>query len=84
MEGFADEAENRLGQDLMLLASGHRTRALLGHLKHKDFIGIPAVQNTEFTQKYKERISAALATPVGPSTYVHSEQTADAMPLGRS
>ena len=26
MEGFADEAENRLDQDLLLLSSGHRTR----------------------------------------------------------
>ena len=33
MEGFADEAENRLDQDLLQLASGNRTRDLQRRLK---------------------------------------------------
>ena len=57
MEGFADEAENRLDQDLLLLASGNRTRDLQRLLKkYKDFIDHPDATNTDFAQKYKERI----------------------------
>ncbi len=33
MEGFADVAENRLEQDLLILSSGQRTRQLLKRLK---------------------------------------------------
>ena len=48
MEGFADEAENRLDQDLLLLSSGHRTRDLQRRLKkYKDFVTDPATVNTE-------------------------------------
>ena len=71
MEGFADEAENRLDQDLMLLTSGHRNRFLLRRMKQfKDFIVNPAAASTEFAQKYKQRVLEALATPVGRMTYV--------------
>ena len=39
MEGFADEAENRLDQDLLLLASGNRTKNLQRRLKrYQNFI----------------------------------------------
>ena len=71
MEGFADEADNRLDQDLMLLASGNRTRDLQRRLKkYRDFVAGPDADNTEFAQKYKERILAAFATPVGKAAYV--------------
>ena len=66
MGGFADEAENRLDQDLLLLASGNRTRYLQRRLKkYKDFVADAATVNTEFTQKYKERVLAAAAAPPG-------------------
>ena len=56
MAGFADEAENRLDQDLKLLSSGHRTRVLLRRLKqYKNFIAETATTNLEFAQKYKQR-----------------------------
>ena len=71
MDGFANEAENRLDQDLLLLASGNRTRDLQRRLKkYKNFIADANAANTEFAQKYKERILNAAATAAGVVTYV--------------
>ena len=75
MEGRADEAENRLDQDLLLLASGNRTRDLKRRLKkYQQFIADADAANTEFAQKYKERILNAAATPDVVGTYVPSSQ----------
>ena len=75
MEGFADEAENRLDQDLLLLASGNRTRDLKRRLKkYQKFIADADASNTEFAQKYKERILNAAATPGVVGTYVPGSQ----------
>ena len=71
MEGFAGDSENRLEQDLLLLANGYRTRELLRRLKkYQEFIADADTSNTEFAQKYKERILNAAAAPQGPGTYV--------------
>ena len=71
MEGFADVAQNRLDQDLLILASGERTRPLLRRLKqYKDFVNNPAAQGTDFTSRYKGRILQAAETPRGPLTYI--------------
>ena len=71
MEGCAGDSENRLGQDLLLLANGYRTRDLLRRLqKYQHFIADPDTSNTDFAQRYKERIVNAAAAPQGPSTYV--------------
>ena len=71
MEDFADEAENRLDRDLLMLASGNRTRDLKRRLKkYQNFIADADAANTEFAQKYKERILNAAATPDGAGKYV--------------
>ena len=71
MEGFADEAENRLDQDLLQLASGNRTRDLQRRLKkYQNFIAAADTANTEFALKYKERILNAATTTAGVVTYV--------------
>ena len=71
MEGFADEADNRLDQDLLQLASGNRTRDLQRRLKkYQNFIADADTANTEFALKYKERILNAAATPAREGTYV--------------
>ena len=71
MEGFADEAENRLDQDLLLLASGSRSRHLRRRLKqYQKFITEADAANTEFAQRYKARIVNAAATPDVVGTYV--------------
>ena len=65
MEGFADEAENRLDQDLLQLASGNRTRDLQRRLKkYQNLIADADAANTEFAQKYKVRILNAAVQPV--------------------
>ena len=71
MEGFADVAENALHQDLLILASGQRTRSLQKRLKrYRDFIADPAAAKTDFCLKYKSRILKVAETPRGPATYV--------------
>ena len=71
MEGFADEAENRLDQDLLQLASGNRTRDLQRRLKkYQNFIAAADTANTEFALKYKERILNAATATAGVVTYV--------------
>ena len=60
-----------MDQDLLLLASGNRTRDLQRRLKkYKDFIAQHDAANTEFAQKYKERILTAAAAQAGVGTYV--------------
>ncbi len=72
MEGFADEATNRLEQDLLILASGQRTRPLLRRLKqYQDFVNNLAAQLTDFATKYTERITQAMSNSrAGPATYI--------------
>ena len=63
-EGFADVAENSLEQDLLILASGQQTRALLKGLKrYRDFIAECAAAKTDFCLKHKDRILKAAETP---------------------
>ena len=74
MEGFADEAENRLDQELLLFASGHHTRDLKRRVKqYLSFIAAEGAATTEFALKYKERIltaAAAATTTAAVRTYV--------------
>ena len=71
MQGFADVAETRLDQDLLLLASGQRSRAVMQRLRrYRSFIADPAAANTDFCVKYKARIMKVADTPQGPATYV--------------
>jgi len=75
MAGFADEAESKLEQDLMLFSSGDRTRDLTRRLKkYKDFIAKPSAAHTEFSQKYKQRILTVSEGPTAPGTYVPGDE----------
>ena len=76
MVGFADEACDRLDQDLLILASGERTRPLLKRLQqYKEFVNNPATQHTEFAKKYAERIMQTVSTSrTGPVTYIPGEE----------
>ena len=56
MEGFADEAHNKIDQDLMMLENGIRTRDLLRRLaKYKELVSSPSVQHEEFAEQFAER-----------------------------
>ena len=71
MEGFADEAQNRIEQDLLMLESGIRTRILLRRLAaYKDVLSSPGPEHEEFSQRYAERVRQASAAPAGKSRYV--------------
>ena len=75
MAGFADEAENKLEQDLMLFSSGDRTCELTRRFKkYKDFIAKPGAAHTEFAQKYKQRILTVSEAPTAPGTYVPGDE----------
>ena len=61
-EGFADEAHNKIDQDLMMLENGIRTRDLLRRLdKYKVLVSSPSAQHEEFAEEYAERVREALA-----------------------
>ena len=70
-EGFADEAHNKIDQDLMMLENGIRTRDLLRRLdKYKVLVFSPSAQHEEFAEEYAERVREALAMSAGKSRYV--------------
>ena len=62
MEGFADEAENRIDQDLLMLESGIRTKVLLRRLAaYKELVSSLSAQHEDFAQRYAERVRRASA-----------------------
>ena len=71
MEGFAEEAQSRIDQDLLMLESGIRTKALLRRLAvYKELVSTPSAQHEEFAQRYAERVRQASAAPAGKNRYV--------------
>ena len=71
MEGFAEEAQSRIDQDLLMLESGIRTKVLLRRLAaYKELVPSPSAQHEEFAQRYGERVRQASAAPEGKSRYV--------------
>ena len=54
MEGFADVADSSLDPDLLTLASGQRSSALMKRLKHyRSFIAYPEAASTDFCLQYQ-------------------------------
>ena len=78
MQAFADEACNKLEQELLILSCGDRTRSLLRRLKqYKDFVQDAASKDTEFAKKYAERIlQVASSSSPGPATYIPGDEVA--------
>ena len=71
MEGFAEEAQSRIDQDLLMLESGIRTKALLRRLAaYKELVSSPSTEHEEFAQRYAERVHQASAAPAGKNCYV--------------
>ena len=71
MEGFAQEAQSRIDQDLLMLESGIRTKVLLRRLAaYKSLVSSLSAQHEEFAQRYAERVRQASAAPAGKSRYV--------------
>ena len=70
MEGFAEEAQSRIDQGLLMLESGIRTKALLRRLAvYKELVSSLSAQHADFAQQYAERVREALAATAGKSVY---------------
>ena len=75
MERFAEEADNRIDQVLLMLESGIRTKAILRRLAaYKELVSSLSVQHKEFAQRYAERVRRASAAPAGKSCYVPGDE----------
>ena len=80
MEGFAEEAQSRIDQDLRMLESGMRNKELLRRLAvYKELVSSPSAQHEEFVQRYAERVRQALASLTGkgrcvPGSEVHGHE----------
>ena len=76
MLAFADEAHNRIEQELLILAFGNRTKSMLRRLKlYKDFVQDPTTNETEFTKRYGDRI-LHLERQASGCTYIPGDEVA--------
>ena len=83
MEEFAEEAENRIDQDLLMLESGIRTKELLRRLAvYKELVSFALAQQEEFVQRYAERVRQASVTPAGKLRYIPGSEV-DGLPEPR-
>ena len=70
-DAYANEADNRLEQDLLMIPNGMRPGVLLRRWqRYTTYVNDPALQNDPFVLKYKHQVNAARATPIGPAEYV--------------
>ena len=73
-DAFADEAENRLEQDLLMLRNGIRTRALQRRVrKYMKYMDDPDLQAMDVVRRYKDDFALARAAAGGLSPYVPGE-----------
>ena len=71
MDGFAEEAQSRIDQGLLMLESGIRTNELLRRLAiYKELVSSPSAQHEEFAQRFEERVRHVSATHAGNNCYV--------------
>ncbi len=70
-DAFADEAENRLEQDLLMLRNGIRTRAMKSRTNmYRAYMNDPDMQMLEVVQRYKAVLTEAEAVPSNLAPYV--------------
>ena len=71
LDPFADDAANRLEQDLLMFSNGIRTRALQRRLRrYQRYVGDPALQSRPEVQKYREQLQVSCASAAGRASYV--------------
>ena len=71
LDPFADEAENRLEQDLLMMSHGLRSRPLLRRVqRYKMHMNHPALQEKPLVRQYKEQVNAAASSANGMTQYV--------------
>ena len=83
MEGFAEEAQSRIDQDLLMLESGIRTKELLRRLAvYRELVSSAPAQHEDFVQRYAERVRQASVTPAGKLRYIPGSEV-DGLPEPR-
>ena len=61
---FAEEAENRLEQDLLMASSGMRTKQIMRRIqRYKKFFNEPALQENATVLQYKSLMQQAIISP---------------------
>ena len=71
LDPFADDAANRLEQDLLMFSNGIRPRALLRRLRrYQRYVADPALQSRPEVQKYREQVQLTCASAAGRASYV--------------
>ena len=64
LEPFADEAENRMEQDLLMMANGFRRGRLQRRFqRYLKYCADPILSTTAVVLKYKEQVDAVVFTP---------------------
>ena len=76
LDPFANEASNRLEQDLLMFQASMRPRTLLRRMaRYKRYMNASSVQDTSLVLQWKERVNAAAAVLLGfRSTSWHGHQ----------
>ena len=71
LDPFADDAANRLEQDLLMFTNGIRTRTLRRRVeRYQKYMADPALQFRPEVQKYTEHVQRACAKAAGRASYV--------------
>ena len=71
---FADDAENLLEQDLLMMTNGIRPRALQRRIqKYRRYMEDPDLRIQDVVRRYKGLVAAALASAGGLAQYVPGE-----------
>ena len=71
LDPFADDAANRLEQDLLMFSNGIQPRELQRRLRrYQRYVGDPALQSRPEVQKYREQLQLTCASAAGRASYV--------------
>ena len=71
LDAFAEEAENRLEQDLLMANSGMRTYKVMRRIKrYRKYFDEPALQDNALVLQYRQQMDQASQTFTGCSCYV--------------
>ena len=71
LDAFADEAANRLEQDLLMASSGMRTKQVMRRIhRYKTYFDEPGLQENALVLQYKHQMDRASQTFTGCRCYV--------------
>ena len=75
MDPFADEAANRLEQDVLMATNGIRPRTVMRRIaRYKKYMTQPAALQIDFVQKYKDQLVQAAAASCVLTPYVAGDE----------